>query len=519
MPEPLVTTNPAEYTKLEGVYISPKDPPPFVKEVGFANTGIFATALKGPTDKAVAIRSPRELKNIYGLDRYDAGGTPINSELWKFLLNKKFGSLVIYRVAASDAIKGSFTLEDTAGGAGTDICRIDASAVGLYGRDVYWKVEAASDANANHWNLRIKYKGEEFLYENLDTGDGTPGNDNTASVIGTGDARLIDLVKLADGRPFNSIASADGADADGYTYLGQVVAAFASVPASDGTISATDYTVADGPLETLAEYKGVGIVACGNEDGTITAAVNTAMKTKAALSSDRLFLVHEGELTGSAVTPSAVITDVASFRDGRVVYCHNAPYTLDPQTALEVISSPVSWMACILANTDVDIHPGEEDTIPLLAGIIRLDQPAISRENYKALKAAGIASLERNEDGEHLFVSGVVTLLTSGKTEITYRRMRDFIQLSAAKFARPFVKKKGTQGNQDTFGGGLEGWLEGLKKRERVVKNYAVDIEGVNDETTEALGLEYVGLDVQLINHWLHIVFLTDIGTGTIIEQ
>lgn len=519
MPEPLVTTNPAEYTQLEGVYISPKDPPPFVKEVGFANTGIFATALRGPTDKAVAIRSPRELKNIYGLDRYDAGGTAINSELYKFLLNKKFGSLVIYRVAASDAVKGSFTLEDTAGGAGATVCRIDASAVGLYGRDVYWKVEDATDADANHWNLRIKYKGEEFLYENIDTGAGTPGNDNTATTIGTGDTRLIDLVKIADGRPFNSIASADGADANGYTYLGQTVALFTSVAASDGTIAATDYTAVDGPLYTLAEYKGIGIVACGNEDGTITAAVNAIVKTKGALSSDRLFLIHEGELTGSAVSASSVITDVASFRDGRIVYCHNSPYTVDPQTAMEVITSPVSWMACILANTDVDIHPGEDDTIALLAGISRLDQPAISRENYKALKAAGIASLERNEDGEHLFVSGVVTIMTAGKTEITYRRMRDFIQLSAARFARPFVKKKGTQGNQDAFGGGLEGWLDGLKKRERIVRNYSVDIDGVNDETTEAQGLEYVGLDVQLINHWLHIVFLTDIGTGTIIEQ
>lgn len=519
MPEPLVTTNPAEYTLLEGVYISPKDPPPFVQEVGFANLGIFATALKGPTDKAVAIRSPRELKNIYGLDRHDAGGTAINSELWKFLLNKKFGSLVIYRVAASDAVKGSFTLEDTAGGAGAAIVRIDASSVGLYGRDVYWKVEAATDAVAAHWNLRIKYKGEEFLYENLDTGDGTPGNDNTATVIGTGDARLIDLVKIADGRPFNSIASADGADADGFTYLGQTVAGFDSVPASDGTIAASDYTVAAGPLFTLASYKGVGIVACGNEDGTITAAVNAVMKTSAAASSDRLFLVHEGELTGSAVSVSSVITDVASFRDGRVVYCHNSPYTIDTQTALEIITSPVSWMACILSQTDVDIHPGEEDTIPLLAGITRLDQPAIEREDYKALKAAGIASLERNEDGEHLFVSGVVTSLTPGTTEITYRRMRDFIQLSAAKFARPFVKKRGTEGNQDQFAGGIEAWLEGLKKRERVVKDYFVDIESVNDETTEAQGLEYIQLDVRLMNHWLHIVFLTDIGTGTVIEQ
>lgn len=519
MPEPLVTTNPADYTKLEGVYISPKDPPPFVKEVGFATTGIFATALRGPTDKAVIIRSPRELKNIYGLDRYDAGGTAINSELWKALLNKKFGELVIYRVAAAAAVKGSFTLEDTAAGAGAEVCRIDASAKGLYGRDVYWKVEDATDADADHWNLRIKYKGEEFLYENIDTGSGTPGNDNTASIIGTEDSRLIDLVKIADGRPVNSAASVDGADADGYVYLGQVVAAFTSIPASDGTIAASDYTVADGPLDTLADYKGVSHVFCGNEDGTITASVNAAMKVKAAASSDRLFLIHEGALTGSPVTPANVITDVSSFRDGRLVYCHNSPYTLDTQLGTEVITSPVSWAACILANTDVDIHPGEEGTLQYLAGIIRIDQPAISRLNYEAMKAAGIMSLERDEDGNHQFVSGVVTILTAGKTEITYRRMRDFLQLSAAKFAKPFVKKRGTSGNQDQLEGGLDSWLYGLQQSERIVREYSIDMDGVNDLDSEAQGLKYIAMNVQLINHWLHIVFLTDIGTGTVIEQ
>jgi len=517
MPEPLVTTNPAEYTLLEGVYISPKDPPPFVQEVGFAAVGIFGTCLKGPVNKPITIRSPREFKNIFGLDRHDAGGVAINSEVWKALMNKKFGTLVVTRVAAAAAVKASFTLEDTAGGAGAAICRIDASAVGLYGNDVYWKVEAASDGNANHWNLRIKYKGEEFLYENIDTS--ATGNDNTLTIIGTGDARNIDLVKIADGRPFTSVASSDGADADGYTALGQTVAGFTSVAGADGTIAASDYTASGGPLLQTASYKGVGVMFCGNEDGTITAAVNAIMKTSAALSPDRLFLIHEGELTGSAVTVSAVATDVASFRDGRVVYCHNSPYTVDPQTATEVITSPVSWMACILSNTDVDIHPGEEDTIPLLAGISRLDQPALEREDYKTLKAAGICSLERNEEGSHLFVSGVVTLLTKGKTEITYRRMRDFIQLSAAKYGRPFVKKRGTQANQDQLEGGLQAWLEGLQKRGRVVDSYSVDLEDVNDDDTEAQGLEYVALDVKLINHWLHIVFLTDIGTGTIIEQ
>lgn len=516
MPEPLVTTNPADYLKLEGVYISPKDPPPFVKEVSISTVGIFGTCLRGPTDKAIAIRSPREFKNIFGVDRHDAGGTAINSEVWKALLNKRFGELVVYRVAAAAAVVASYNAEDAAGGAGTEIVTIQAMSKGLYGNDIYWKVEAATDADANHWNLRIKYKGEEFLYENLDTS--ATGNDNTASVIGTGDDRLIDLVKLADGRPVNSAPSTDGADADGYIALGAVNAGYTSVAGTDGTIAASDYTAVDGPLDTLASYRGVGVVMCANEDGTITATVNASMLTAAAASSDRIFVIHEGALTGSPVTPANVITDVASFRSDRVVYCHNAPFTIDPVTALEVQTSPVSWMASILAMTDVDIHPGEEDTIALLAGISRLDQ-TISRLNFQALKAAGICSLERNADGGYQFVSGVTTSLTAGLEEITRRRMADFLQLSAAKFAQPFVKRKGTKGNRDQLIGGLKGWLLGLQNQERIVREYSVDRDGVNDDLTEAQGLEYVEMKVKIINHMLHVVLLTEIGTGTVIES
>ncbi len=513
MPDPLVTTNPADYTKLEGVYISPTDPPPFVKEVGLSTVGIFGTTLRGPTGKTVDISSAREFKDIYGLDRHAAGGPTIQSEVWKALLNKRFGKLVIYRVAASDAVKGSFTLEDTAGGAGAEIIRIDAMSAGLYGADVFWKVEAATDADGDHWNLRIKYKGEEFLYENLDTS--ATGNDNTLSVIGTADSRLIDLVKIADGRPVNSVATVDGADADGFTFLGQVVAGFTSVVASDGTIAASDYTATDGPLDTLADKRGVGILFCANEDGAFTATINAQMLVKAAASSDRDFLIHEGALTG--ITPAAAISDVANFRSDRIFYCYNAPFTIDPQVAAEVQTAPQSWMASILALTDVDVNPGEENTKKLLAGITRIDLE-LNRQNYIDLRAAGIAALEKDTDGSHIFVSGVTASLESGKDQITRRRSADFIQLGAAGFAKPFVKKKGTTGNTNQLAGGLRSWLEGLKNEERIVKEYSVNSDDVNDDQTEAQGLFFIEIKVRLINHMLFVVLLTEIGTGTVIE-
>jgi hypothetical protein len=508
--KPQFITNDAEIRQLEGLYIKERNPPASVSEAALNTVGVFGRCLKGPVGTAVTIGDEARFVEVFGGGYLD---DVLVNDVWKSLLNKNtVKDLRVVRVAAAAAVAASFTLETAAGGAGTALLRIDASSVGAWGNELQWKVTDATDANVNHFNLTIQdtLTGKTVLFENLDI---STGNDNTATVVGTDDGRLITLTKLASGRPVNSAAGVDGADSSGYTYLGQTVAGFTSVVGADGTLAASDYYGTGKGLDVLADLDGVGIVYCAEYS---SATLKSQVKTKAATATDRMFII---EPDSSSVDEAAAITDVATYRndDGRIIYVYGHAYTVDPVTATEILTSPAAWMATVLGNTDVDIHPGEQDTKRFLAGISRLYRPSISRANYKLFKAAGISSLE-TDAGDPVFVSGITTSLVSGKTEITRRRSTDFLQLSVADYLKYHVKKKNTVERRIAMRAAVSAFLNGLKRQGRVVEEFEVDGEILNTAADRANGIERLLMRVKLIGHMLHVVLETEVGTGVTIS-
>jgi hypothetical protein len=509
MTSPLFTTNDADFVKLEGVYIKETNPPAGVTEASLNTVGVFGKTLKGP-DTPVVITSESRFVEVFGGGYLN--GVRVN-DVWTSLLNKGFSQLVVCRARAAAAVKASFTVETAAGGAGTAIARIDASSVGTWGNNVRFKVEAASNGVSTQWNLRVidDNTGRSYLYENINTGTGA---DNTAEIFGTDPGRIIDVVKLASGRPNNNVAATDGADADGYVNLGETVAAFTSVAGTDGSIADSDYTGTAKPLQLIAGYPGVAVVYCAEY---MSDTIKAAMEVSAAATSDRMFIIGSDS---SSVSYTDAITDVADYPSDRIIYTFNHCYTIDPETASEIATSPSSWMACILANTDVDIHPGEEDTKRYLAGITRLHWPSLVRGDYELLRAAGIAALEIDL-GSPVFVSGVTTSREAGKREITRRRMADFLQLSAAYSLRFHVKKKNTPERRRAIASVLKGWLSNLARAGRVVDRddsgnglFQIDTEILNNPTDRANGIERILMRVRLVGHMLHVVLQTEIGTG-----
>lgn len=507
MTAPLFTTNDADVTQLEGVYIKETTPPGTVQETSLNTVGVFGATLKGPVGVPVNITSEQRFIDVFGGGYLN--GVQIN-KVWTSILNKGFSNLYVARVFAAAAVKASFTPESAAGGAGTAVLRIDASSVGSWGNSLKWKISTATDGVSSHFNLSIldTLTGKTWLYQNIDIVSG----DNTLTVVGTDDARPIDLVKLAATRPVNSTASTDGADTNGYTSLGQTVAGFTSVAGTDGTIADGDYFGTGKGFDLLATYKGIAIVYPAEYS---SATLRAYVKIAAAASSDRLFLVGPNDQT---ISVAAAITDAAINRSDRMIYCYNHAYTIDPITATEVLTRPESWMASVLANTDVDIHPGEEDTKRFLAGITRIYQPSLVRQDYVNLKAAGIAALEIDL-GSPVFVSGVVTDLTPGKTEIARRRMADFLQLSAAYALRFHVKKKNTEARRTAIAATLRGWLSGLKTQNRVVEDFEIDMDILNSAQDRANGIQRILMRVRLVPHMLSIVLTTEIGTGVTITS
>lgn len=506
------TTNPAEFSRLPGLYVSERLPAGFIRGVDLGTVGMAGKCVRGPLTP-VLITSSGRFTEIYGGRDYGSGGNLIG-EVWKALLNKPFGTLVVRRVAAADAVKASFTDETAAGGGGTAVLTVRASSVGLWGNNVKYKIEDATDGDADHFNLTVSYLGEEVLYENLDIS--AANVDNMAAAVGTDDARFVDLVKVADGRPVNTAASTDGADADGWIALGQTgVAGFTGVAGSEGTLAVTDY---NSGMDDLAVYPGVGVCLVPEAVTGSAATFHSNLVTLASKVSDRIFLTWAQAHGQAVATEVTQVGTQITTRSDRIVWCYNSPYTLDPETSSEVQTAPHVWMASILSQIDVDVHAGSFETVALLAGITRVTNTSLSRPDLITLQDAGICQLERTTDGFQ-FRSAVTTDLTAGKTELARRRACDYLQLSAASRLRYYVKRKNTPTNRASAAAELVAFSEDLRSRERVVEDYEIDQESVNNSTQRGRGEEHILWRVRLIGHILALVLETDISTGTIIKR
>jgi hypothetical protein len=489
--QPTFITNDSEIPLLEGIYIKERNPPAAIQGAFLGHTAIAATAVRGPVGKIVECTSPSRVQEVFGGRDRGTGGA-IASNLWQALLNKPFGKVLVARVAAAAAVAATHSFSDVVP---TAILKVDAANVGAWGNDISAQVIVPStDAVSGRFDLLVTYNGASVQYKNLDL---TGSNDNTLQVVGNDDANWVKLTKLASGTPIAATASL--------------------TTGADGSVADSDYTATGGPMDLIAMAKDVNGVGagCAFIAEYSSAATKTKMQTLAASINDRLLLVSPNDAT---IGVSAAATEVAGFtRSDRLVYCFNHPYTQDPSTASEILTDPKAWMASVLSQIDVDIHPGEEDTKPFLAGITRLYNAALQRGDYKTLKAAGICALEK-DDG-YSFVSGVTTSLTPGKDQITRRRMTDFLQISSAQALKAQVKKKNTLSRRKAILGLLDGFLGGLEKAERVVDSYVLDDDILNTDTQRGQGIERVLMRVRLINHILELVLETEIGTQVVIKE
>lgn len=508
------TTNPAEFTRLEGLYVSERNPPGFIRGRDLSAVGMSGVTVRGPTT-VQQITSTARFLEIYGGRDFGSGGALVN-EVWAALLNKPFGTLYVRRITASAADAASLNFEEGVDGAGTEVLKVAASSTGDWGNNVAAAVEDASDGDSDHFNLVVTYLGEEVTYENLNIK--TASDDNLSEVVGDDVARWVTLTKLADGRPANSSTITEtnwvaSKNADETMNLGTTLTAYTSVAGDDGTVASADELAA---IQDLAVYEGPSIVL---QAGTAVDqnALNGEMVTQAAAVSDRIFLTWAGTHDQAVATETAnLVTDITT-RSDRIVWCFNSPWTLDPETAVEIQRPPHEFMASILSQNDVDVHPGAATTSKQLTGIRRLGNEVLTRADLIALRDAGISTLEKLP-GMFLFRSARTTSLTSGLEEITRRRSADFLQLSASDRLRYFVKRKNTLEVRAQMAGELTAFSQSLLDQGRIVEAFQIDQESVNTDAQRAQGIEKILWRIRLIGHLLHLVLETEIGTGVVIE-
>lgn len=504
-----------------GVYIRERQPSPVTRGVNRNRIGLAGTAVRGPANVAVDITSYRRFAEVFG-GRDNGGGGAITSELWKALLGKPFGPLTLVRVVPAAAATASFTVESAAGGAGTAIATISATSPGTWGNNVGWKISAATDGNANHWNLTLRYLGTYVTYQNLDT---STGQDNTAIVLGSDYANLVTITKLASGRPSNSAASTDGADADGYTLLGQAVTDYTSVAGTDGTLADSDFTGVGKAMEILNAR--ADLAACA-----VAGRSNSAIKAKAyalAPSCRGLWLITPDS---ASVGYSTFITEVASYRHGRVVACFNAPSYTDPTTDELVVGEAHIAMASMLSQIEEDSHPGAAANAVHNAAIRALAVDGLVAGDFDAIDAAGISYLERDigPGGQIQYTWGnaLTTNLAENDRQLTGRRAKDFLIAGIGARLKADVFEPNTARRREATRSSILAWLQGLARDERFI--------ATDDDTKEPLVTVENGLDVnsredrrqgnqrtqvrgQLIPHQLRVGLDIEVGTDVTITE
>jgi len=514
------TTNPAEVVALEGLYISERNPPGQIRGADLSVLGIGGVTVRGPTTVQSIFSASRFLE-VYGGRDYGSGGALVN-QIWASLLNKPIGELRVRRVVAADAITSSMNVETGVDGAGTELVTIAASSEGFWGQGVSIRVEDASDGDADHWNLFVSYLGKGLTYENIDTTNWSTVAEAQAAldaIIGDDVARLVTCTVLALGRPENFATITEAGflaakNADDSINLGLALGAYTTTVGNDGTAVAADYNTA---LTDLANTDGVGIVSMAGSSVDQNG-LNGTIVTEAALAFDRVFTTWSGTHGQVVATEITNIGTDITTRSDRIIWCFNSAYTLDPETGLEVQRPVHEWMNSILQNNDVDIHPGSRQTTAQTAGIRRLANESLTRADLKALRDAGICTMEK-VSGAFQFRSGVTTDLTTGKTEITRRRSADFLQISAGDKLREHVKAKNTVERRALIAGQLVGFSQSLRDQGRIIEEFEIVQDGVNSAADRAQGIERILWRVKLIGHILYLQLETEIGTGVVIES
>jgi len=505
------SNNPVDWVALEGLYISEKKPPGFIRGVDLSVVMFVGRCVRGP-DTYQEITSPQRFIDVFGGRDYTsngAGGTRIG-EVHAALLNKQFGRIFVLRVRPAAAVKATVNLSDAVP---TAIVRVDASSVGIWANGatggVTVAVEAATDGNVNHWNCRAKYLGKEYLFENLDT---TTGNDNLLATLGDDVANVITITKLASGRPVN---------------VGDTNLAGGTEPA----LASTDYTNA---LTVAANVKGAAFVLIPEStnltvtNGTQTT-VNGQIVSLAATVKDRVFLTWSGVISQTAAQAVTSIGTDITTRSDRIVYCYNTPKTNDPDTNTKIDQGPHIWLASICSQTHPSVHKGAHETASLLAGVSSVANPGLTRNDLISLKNAGITTLEDLGDDGFLFRSVVTTSLQPGLTELSRRLMTDFLQLSAASRLKSFPKSKNTKKQQALEIAELTAFSRELQEEgdgktiddddDTLGPGFLVDKKTVNTGAQRAKGVEMTLWKVRLVNHELYLVLQTEVGTGVVTVQ
>jgi hypothetical protein len=247
-------------------------------------------------------------------------------------------------------------------------------------------------------------------------------------------------------------------------------------------------------------------------------------------------------LTVQDTTSVVSTTDpgVGANRDERVIYSWPGARTFIPEAVgfrLKLANGLTTtdgtldvgadgFLASVMSNLPPERNPGQSSPpVPeLLAAVLGLQNgvPRLELNDYIVLRSNGVAALKIDRTVGPLYQSGITTSLISGQTNISRRRMADFIQDSLSQRLVQFVKLPLTQANKDNMLAEADAFMRELRSEDNPaaqrILDYRLDDKSGNTPATEAQGIFVIILRVRLIASADFIVLQTEIGESVVIQ-
>ena len=409
----------------------------------------------------------------------------------KALANKRFSRLRLIRVIASDAVKGTLTLDD---GVTTDILKFDAKYLGLYGNNITVKVEVGSDATGKKITISDGNEGSILADEVYDQIEVANITDQTFK-----GSKLVDVSVLA--------TSAEPAD----------VAATALTLGSDGTIADTDYEAAI----AVAEQEYAANVLFLDE---YNATRNGYIKTHLAFTQDKMGIVCGAKDDDKA----AVATDAANYRDvqGRIIY--GFPWVKTTINGIQETVNPASFIASAFSQSSPHVDLAFAGNAQFFAGIEGLHY-SLGRADYINLKNAGVCAFENDRFVGIKIKSGVVTqIANSSKVMIFRRRMADWLTESQGIFLVNYQNGVNSSSNRGEVKGAFDEFIRnnsgegGILPSDDEVKGgnaSIVDTESLNTDDAIAAGFFKIIYKQRIYSSMRYIVLQAEIGESVVVTE
>lgn len=503
---PLFVTSTSSVIR-HGVFAIKKTPQTQIRAIG---TGVVGMVAQFPWGPKATLEAPADIaaaKKLFapaGMARTGSGYLMLHALAWPA------GSLRIVRVLGSDSAVATATLTDSP----TNILTVPGKWHGVAGNSLVATVAAATDGDANHFNLTATITGASGTttdkLENYNVSG--VGSDTVLTQAQLNQLQLIGApVKLNAGRPDNGTYSFTGGT-DGTINSG----AYLGTPGT-GNLGVAKLEADDAIFHVVTDYPGSGLIA----------AVNAGLVAHRVARQDR-FVYLNGI---PAQSLSAVQTDVASYRGIGVVYADPWPFVYDETTGAETLVAPAAFAASVAAQLPPSTAFAWKNTVvkQMLSSIVRLETDRGDGAGSNTL--AGICTLIREVTGGHTFEAAVNTIAPAdpANRRTTTTGMDMYIAKSFTISVRGTVDAPNVEVNRQDLAVALDAFMDPLKRNATTNPNFAphvVDfqippLDANNTPETIQAGEVYVPLNVQYSSGAEKIFLVVSSGEGPIqfVEQ